>query len=103
MEKNKKRDSRLEFIRIVATLMILFHHIIQHSGQDLNSLIKSPVSTNQFISVILGSWGQLGVTIFVILTSWFLTDIRVNVTREKPLESGLEIPRAYIFLGGGTL
>ena len=82
MERTKdlKRDSRIELVRIIATLMILFHHIIQHSGDSLNVLIKNSISGNQIISVILGSWGQLGVTLFIIISSWFFAG---NPNQEK--------------------
>lgn len=78
----KKRDSRLEFLRVVAAFLILAHHAIQHGGTELNSLIQSEFSINQFWSTLIGSWGQLGVTIFVIISSWFLTDNRGGIASE---------------------
>ena len=68
------RDSRIELLRIVAAIMILSHHIVQHSGNEMGQLIASPLSVNQFISAAFGSWGQLGVTIFIIISSWFLAE-----------------------------
>lgn len=70
-KNNNLRDSRIELLRIIAAIMILSHHIIQHSGNMINGLIQSPLSVNQFATTLFGSWGQLGVSIFVIITSWF--------------------------------
>lgn len=72
----KIRDSRIESLRIVTVILILAHHAIQHGGESYNSLIQAPLSINQIWSTVIGSWGQLGVTIFLIISSWFLTEIR---------------------------
>ncbi len=71
MDKKNIRDSRIELLRIIAAIMILFHHIVQHSAPTLNGLIQSPLSSSQIIATIFGNGGQLGVSIFIIITSWF--------------------------------
>ena len=71
---SKTRDSRFELLRIVAALMILAHHMIQHCGYALNDRIEAPFSVSQLWSTVIGSWGQLGVTVFVIISCWFMVD-----------------------------
>lgn len=70
------RDSRIELLRILSAFLILSHHAIQHGGEDTNALMQAPLSVNQMWSSLVGSWGQLGVTIFVILTCWFFLNKR---------------------------
>ncbi len=71
---NSTRDSRLELLRVIAAFLILCHHAIQHGGNTLNLFIETSFSINQLWSTVIGSWGQLGVTVFVIITCWFSTD-----------------------------
>ena len=79
--KQDQRDSRIELMRIIAAFLVLAHHAIQHGGNELNSLIQSPISLNQAYSTIIGSWGQLGVTLFVLISCWFMTDTGGGVYR----------------------
>ena len=67
----KIRDSRIELLRIISALLILCHHAIQHGGIVSKEFIQSNVSVNQLWSTLIGSWGQLGVTVFIIIASWF--------------------------------
>ena len=73
LSDSKQRDSRAELLRIIAALLIIGHHAIKHGGLA-SSLIQSPFSVNQVWSTIIGSWGQLAVTTFIIISSWFLLD-----------------------------
>lgn len=71
---SRVRDSRFELLRIIAALMILSHHMIQHCGYELNDRIEASFSLSQLWSTVIGSWGQLGVTVFVIISCWFMID-----------------------------
>ena len=67
----KVRDSGLELLRIIAAFMIMMHHAVQHGSENDYALIEGALSVNQFWSAFLGSWGQTGVAIFIIISSWF--------------------------------
>lgn len=44
----KLRDSRIELLRILAAILILAHHAIQHGGDSYNSLIQFPCKFSKF-------------------------------------------------------
>lgn len=66
------RDSSFELLRIVAMLMIVASHATQHSQAGDFSLLLQPLGINTAATYLLGTYGQLGVCLFVIISSWFL-------------------------------
>ena len=70
-DEKKVRDSGVELLRIIAAFMIMMHHAVQHGSENDYALIEGALSVNQFWSAFLGSWGQAGVAIFIIISSWF--------------------------------
>ncbi len=69
MEKEKVRKSNFELLRIIAMIMIVFHHfaIFSESKFDIN-LITLNRLWNQFIRM----GGKIGVNIFVLISGYFL-------------------------------
>lgn len=75
MEKEKqKRDSRYELLRIIAMFMVVASHCVQHSGNNNWDIIYRPFSFNLIIAMFIGMWGQVGVALFIIQSSFFLCD-----------------------------
>lgn len=68
------RKSNLELLRILATLLIVAFHCVEHIGNGEFSVLGESFSFNVATSVLFGSWGTLGVDIFIILSCWFLVD-----------------------------
>lgn len=72
MEKVKpERDSRFELLRIIAMLMIVFHHFAVHGfeiGQNWY------FSNNRIIIYFLGMGGKIGVNLFILISSYFMID-----------------------------
>lgn len=68
------RDSTFELLRIFAMLMIVASHAAQHSLTGDYALIVQPMSVNTAATYLMGTYGQLGVCLFVIISSWFLCD-----------------------------
>ena len=77
----KKRDSNIELLRVVSILMIIASHCIQHGGAGNFELYKSDLSINYIINVLFGSWAQVGVAVFVIITSWYMEQKQINYTK----------------------
>lgn len=82
----KKRSSNFELLRIISMLMIISWHYTQHavnspSGSDW-ALITVYHSINSYFALLLGSWGQLGVTLFIMISSWFICDRSTNHTKK---------------------
>lgn len=69
-----KRSSNIELLRIISMLMIVASHATQHAGLGDWQIISNPININLIATYILGSYGQLGVIIFIIISSWFLCD-----------------------------
>lgn len=67
-----KRSSNFELLRILAMLMIVASHATQHSGNGDWALISGKFSLNVFTTYLFGTYGQTGVILFVIISSWFL-------------------------------
>ncbi len=84
MECSKKRESNLEMLRIVAMLLIVAQHIVERGVEGGWTALKVPFSFNFVTTVIIGIWGQLGVLLFVIISSWFLVD-RQGIKSKKIL------------------
>lgn len=78
-----ERSSNFELLRIFAMLMIVGSHAAQHSGAGSWSLMTSTLNANLLSLYLLGSYGQLGVALFVIISSWFLCDKKGGTHIEK--------------------
>lgn len=70
----KNRDSRLEMLRIFSMILICFSHCVQHIGNNNWEILERPLSFMWITNLLLGSWGQVGVSVFVIISAWFLTE-----------------------------
>lgn len=69
-----QRDSRFELLRIFSMFLIVGYHCVCFGAGNAGEMIHTSVSMNQFLALSLGGWGQLGVSIFVIISCWFLAD-----------------------------
>jgi len=72
-EKNIQRQSNFEILRIIAMIMIIFHHIAVHSN------FSSPIMTVSLYIKFIQMGGKIGVNIFVLITGYFL----INTERIK--------------------
>ncbi len=68
------RDSSLELLRIFAMLLVVASHLACHSMGNGWKMWELPFSANQAWSIALGRWGNFGVELFVILSSYFMCD-----------------------------
>lgn len=66
------RDSSLELLRIFAMLLVVASHLACHSMGDGWKLLEQPFSANQAWAIALGRWGNVGVELFIILSSYFM-------------------------------
>lgn len=73
MTKEKKisrqRDSRFELLRIIAMLLIVFHHFATHGQFDFSDRYALPRFWYSFIFI----GGKIGVDVFVLISGYFLT------------------------------
>lgn len=66
---NKDRNSSIELLRIIAMVMIVFHHFAIHGGFSFSS---TDISINHFWYNFILMGGKLGVDIFVLISGYFL-------------------------------
>lgn len=78
------RLSNIELLRIIAMIMIVFHHYATHGGVYWNVYDGA----NEWISTVMISFGKIGVDIFMIICGYFM--VEQNFTWKKLLK--LEIP-----------
>jgi len=69
MNKEKKRQSNIELLRIVAMIMIIFHHIGYYSGFSYDS---GSIGVNRLFTQFITYGGHVGVDIFVLIGGYFM-------------------------------
>lgn len=74
VSKGKIRNSNLELLRILCMMMIIGSHYAHHGAGNNWSMLRSAFSVNHVIATILGSWGQLGVYGFILISCYFMTE-----------------------------
>lgn len=77
INKKTERNSNFEWLRIIAMIMIIFHHYCVHGYIDTtNASFLHKVLYSFFIS-----YGKLGVVIFVMLSGYFSCKSKFNLKR----------------------
>lgn len=67
-QKSKVRNSSIELLRIIAMLMIVFHHFAVHGGFEWGRAIS--INRLWYNFIIMG--GKIGVNVFVIISGYYL-------------------------------
>lgn len=67
------RNSNLELLRIFSMFLIVMHHCASHAISNSWGIVGMPFCLNQVLVILSGLWGQVGVSLFVIASSWFLS------------------------------
>lgn len=63
------RNSAFEFLRIIAMLMVMSHHLIVHNIDSVDSITGQ---TSRFlVNAFLNPVGRIGVAVFIGITAWF--------------------------------
>ena len=70
------RNSNIEILRIISILLIIAYHATRmQSIQQKGSVFAS------VIGILFGSWGILGVDVFVIICAWFSVEKNLNTKK----------------------
>ena len=85
----KIREAKFELLRILSMLMIIFQHALERSIPDWG-MLKGDFSFNYCVAVSIGIWGQLGVMLFVMLSSWFMVD-KQGIRMKKVIDLFFEV------------
>ncbi len=90
------RDSSLELFRIFAMLLVVASHLACHSMGDSWKMWELPFCANQAWSIVLGRWGNFGVELFIILSSYFMCD-RKGIRSKKLFELAFQTMTTCVF------
>jgi hypothetical protein len=72
VEKKAPRQSGIELLRIVAVTLIVAHHLVVHSSF---SIMNEPFSLRRlFYQLCIMPLGKIGITLFLLISLWFLID-----------------------------
>lgn len=93
MSTIKERSSKFEILRIIAMLMIIAHHFVDH-GKIMPT--ESILSFNNIWAGFLYMWGKDGVNIFVLLSGYFLVE-QDNFNIKKLIRLWIKIFLVSIF------
>ena len=77
MARVKNRDSNFELLRIVAIIIIILHHFAYHNG--LYQL--APTNLNFYIGLFLFSLGKIGVTLFILISGYFMINRKISIKK----------------------
>lgn len=79
INKKAPRQSGIELLRIIAVTLITAHHLVVHSGYPL---FNEPISVRRlFFQMCLSSFGKIGITLFLLISLWFLVDREQTVKK----------------------
>lgn len=78
MSRKTERVSNLEFLRIVSMLLIIAFHATRISKFPELEIVPWFVKVT---NIVVGSWGILGVDLFVIISAWFMVDSKHTVRK----------------------
>lgn len=77
MGHRKKRNANIELLRIISMLMIIYHHYAVHSGWDFPDYFSKRTVFINFI----GSFGKIGVILFVLITGYFYSNMKFDLKK----------------------
>lgn len=72
MNLTKTRNKNIELLRIFSIFLIIFLHMYRHASGG--EVFDSGFSLNHIFLIIIGSWGVVGVFLFIIISAYFLID-----------------------------
>lgn len=67
-----KRDSKYEVLRIISIFLIVAYHFATTFSSIKGGVLATGASLYHFFALVVGSWGQLGVDLFVLISIKFL-------------------------------
>lgn len=67
-----KRNSTLELMRILSMILIVSWHFATQFSETGTGVLDSGMSWYHIFAIAIGSWGQLGVDLFIIISVFFL-------------------------------
>lgn len=74
----EKRYSNFELLRIFAIILVVMSHYICRISTETvggyGEIYYAEFSPIVLVAYLIGGWGELGVTLFIFISSWFMVD-----------------------------
>ncbi len=67
-----KRNSNYELLRILSMLLIVAWHYSTQFSENGTGILDQGMSFYHLFAIVFGSWGQVGVDLFIIISVYFL-------------------------------
>lgn len=96
--ENKKRDSSIEFLRIITMLGIVAHHYIVNSGITKEIIPSNAMTLKALFAFIFGMGGKIGINCFVLITGYFMCKSTINLKKFLKLLLEVEFYRITIYI-----
>lgn len=93
----KQRNSALEIVRIIAMFLVVLSHSTVHGGFD--ELETSNILINGFVLKFF-QLGKIGVNLFMLISGYFLSNIRINYKKTLPLFTQVWFYSLFCFVIG---
>lgn len=77
MEKTKQREGNFELLRIIAMILIIFHHYAYHG----NLMGVNEAGINAWIGRFIYIGGKLGVHLFILITGYYMIDSKFKIKK----------------------
>ena len=83
MQTNKRRNSNIELLRIIAIILITFNHVATKGIELSHNVICEGWNTelNNFLALFYSCGGKFGSNIFLIITVWYISDKKTQWTK----------------------
>jgi len=88
------RNSALEILRIIAMLMIFFHHAVIHGGTSFGT----PIDFQDFMKELMYHAGKLGVLLYVLISGYYLSVSKFTIRKVAKL-----VIEVYLFSTMGLI
>ncbi len=100
VSRRAERNSNLELFRIITMLMIIAHHYVVNSGlTSIDGPIQAdPTSLRSIITLLVGSWGKIGINCFVFITGYFMCRSHISARKFIKLFMQIEFYNVVIYL-----
>lgn len=73
LDIGKKRNSSIELLRIIAIeLIVAWHYCTQFNSTGGGAILTTNLSLYHIFAIVFGTWGQLGVDLFIIISAYYL-------------------------------
>lgn len=93
----KRKEANFQFVKIIAMLMIISHHIVAKNAFNIDTQIVG-ITANKIALQVMGNNAFIGNNLFFLVSAWFLSSKREEtVNTQYSIRSCLRIEKTVLF------